>query len=102
MQSHGATSPSSPWHSPFPWLTGVRLRQRRRLARLSASACPLGAVACIANVASTEFALWTGALLYGSLLIYGRHAWLAVKVLEAVASITCCCLALVNVGVVVQ
>ena len=23
MQPHGATSPSSPWHSPLPWLAGV-------------------------------------------------------------------------------
>ena len=38
-------------------------------------------------------------LLYASLLIYGRHAWPLVKALEAAAGITCCCLALVNVGV---
>jgi hypothetical protein len=60
----------------------------------------LGAAACIANVASTELALWTGTLLYASLLIYGRHASPLVKLLEAVAGITCCCLALVKVGAV--
>lgn len=77
----------------------MRPRHRRRFTRLLASACPLGVVECIASVASTEPALWTGTLLYASLLIYGRHAWLLVKALEAAAGITCCCLALVNVGV---